>query len=229
MAKKHNLDINQIPATGKGGRVTKEDVINFMDGKTQPIASAPATAVTSMSVQQPPLTGITEQDTVKKITGMKKAMTKTMTQALTIPTFTYSDDMDASKLIALRKELKKTHKDLTMLPFFIKALSLAMEEYPLMNSVVDPEIDSEGYIKQYVIKHDHNFAVAIDSPDGLTTPLIKNCNQKSIMQINKDLRALVDKAASGGLTKDDFEGGTFSVSSVGNIGGKYFVPTILRP
>jgi len=79
MAKKHNLDINQIPATGKGGRVTKEDVINFMDGKTQPIASAPTTAVTSMSVQQPPLTGITEQDTVKKITGMKKAMTKTMT------------------------------------------------------------------------------------------------------------------------------------------------------
>ena len=152
-----------------------------------------------------------------------------MTQALSIPTFTYSDDMDATKLIALRKELKKTHKDLTMLPFFIKALSLAMEEYPLMNSVVNPEIDSEGYIKEYVIKHDHNFAVAIDSPDGLTTPLIKNCNQKSIMQINKDLRALVDKAASGGLTKDDFEGGTFSVSSVGNIGGKYFVPTILRP
>lgn len=160
---------------------------------------------------------------------MKKAMTKTMTQSLSIPTFTYSDDMDATKLIALRKELKKTHKDLTMLPFFIKALSLAMEEYPLMNSVVDPEIDSEGYIKQYVIKHDHNFAVAIDSPDGLTTPLIKNCNQKSIMQINKDLRALVDKAAGGGLTKADFEGGTFSVSSVGNIGGKYFVPTILRP
>jgi 2-oxoisovalerate dehydrogenase E2 component (dihydrolipoyl transacylase) len=77
---------------------------------------------------------------------MKKAMTKTMTQALTIPTFTYSDDMDATKLIALRKELKKTHKDLTMLPFFIKALSLAMEEFPLMNSVVDPELDSEGYI-----------------------------------------------------------------------------------
>jgi pyruvate/2-oxoglutarate dehydrogenase complex dihydrolipoamide acyltransferase (E2) component len=81
MAKKHNLDINQIPATGKGGRVTKEDLINFMDGKTQPIASAsaPTNAVTSIGVQQPPLTGITEQDTVKKISGMKKAMTKTMT------------------------------------------------------------------------------------------------------------------------------------------------------
>jgi 2-oxoisovalerate dehydrogenase E2 component (dihydrolipoyl transacylase) len=84
--------------------------------------------------------------------------------------------MDATKLIALRKELKKIHNDLTMLPFFIKALSLAMEEYPLMNSVVNPDVDSDGYIKEYVIKHDHNFAVAIDSPDGLTTPLIKNCN-----------------------------------------------------
>lgn len=81
----------------------------------------------------------------------------------------------------LRKELKKTYNGLTMLPFFIKALSLAMNDHPLMNSVVDPEMDSEGYIKSYVIKSDHNFSVAIDSGDGLTTPIIKAVNGKSIM------------------------------------------------
>ena len=79
------------------------------------------------------------------------------------------------------------------------------------------------------MKHDHNFSVAIDSPDGLTVPNIKAIQTKSILQINSDLKDLSEKAANGGLTKGDFDDGTFSVSSVGNIGGRYFVPTILRP
>ena len=156
-------------------------------------------------------------------------MTKTMTQSLSIPTFTFSDDMDATALIKLRKELKESIPDLTFLPFFIKALSLAMNEYPIINSVVNPEVDSEGYIKEYVIKKDHNFSVAIDSKDGLTTPNIKQVNRKSILDINEDMRDLISRINSSQLKKSDFDDGTFSVSSVGNIGGKYFVPTILRP
>jgi len=160
---------------------------------------------------------------------MKKAMTKTMTEALTIPSFTFSDELDATKLIALRQEMKKVHTNLTMLPFFIKACSIAMTEYPVMNSHIDNDLDAEGYIQRYVVKHDHNFSVAIDSPDGLTVPNIKAVQTKSILQINSDLKDLATKAGNGGLTKADFEDGTFSVSSVGNIGGRYFVPTILRP
>ena len=166
---------------------------------------------------------------IKKITGMKKAMTKTMTEALTIPSFTFSDEMDATALIALRKEMKKVHTNLTMLPFFIKAVSIAMHEHPVMNSHIDNDLDSEGYIQRYVMKHDHNFSIAIDSPDGLTVPNIKRVQEKSIIQINSDLKDLSNKASTGGLTKADFDDGTFSVSSVGNIGGRYFVPTILRP
>ena len=71
--------------------------------------------------------------------------------------------------------------------------------------------------------------MAIDSPDGLTVPNIKAIQNKSILQINSDLKDLSTKASNGGLTKADFDDGTFSVSSVGNIGGRYFVPTILRP
>ena len=110
---------------------------------------------------------------MKKITGMKKAMTKTMTEALTIPSFTFSDEMDATALIILRKEMKKVHPSLTMLPFFIKACSIAMQEYPVMNSHIDNELDDEGYIQRYVLKNNHNYSVAIDSPDGLTVPNIK--------------------------------------------------------
>ena len=104
---------------------------------------------------------------------MKKAMTKTMTESLTIPAFTFSDEINATALIALRKEMKKVHPTLSILPFFIKACSIAMLEYPLINSHIDNDWDENGYIQRYVIKKDHNFSIAIDSKEGLTVPNIK--------------------------------------------------------
>jgi len=166
---------------------------------------------------------------VKNITGMTKAMTKTMTEALSITPFTDSDEMDATHLIALRKEMKQVHPGLTMLPFFIKACSIAMLEYPIVNSQIDNDLDSEGYIQRYVIKKDHNFSVAIDSKEGLTVPNIKKVQDLSILQINQALKDLIVKAETASFTHDDFADGTFNISSVGNLGGRYFVPTILRP
>jgi 2-oxoisovalerate dehydrogenase E2 component (dihydrolipoyl transacylase) len=166
---------------------------------------------------------------VKTITGIKKAMTKTMTESLSIPFFVFSDEIDASKLIKLRKEMKASNPKLTLLPFFIKACSIAMTEYPIVNSQVDNDLDVDGFIQRYVIKHDHNFSIAIDSPDGLTVPNIKQCQTKSILKINDELKDLQTRASSGKLTATDFADATFSISSVGNIGGRYFVPTILRP
>ena len=80
----------------------------------------------------------------------------------------------------MRKEAKCHIDGLTLLPFFIKALSLAMLEFPIVNSIVNPELDSDGLIKEYIIKKDHNFSIAIDSKEGLTTPNIKNINLKTI-------------------------------------------------
>jgi pyruvate/2-oxoglutarate dehydrogenase complex dihydrolipoamide acyltransferase (E2) component len=80
-----------------------------------------------------------------------------------------------------------------------------------------------------VIKRDHNFSVAIDSKDGLTVPNIKAVQNKSILKIDADLKSLIERTAANKLTAEDFADSTFSVSSVGNIGGRYFVPTILRP
>lgn len=118
---------------------------------------------------------------MKKIVGIKKAMTKTMTASLAVPTFTFSDDADCTSLIALRQQLKtQIEGGITLLPFFMKALSLAMNDHPEINTVVSPELDAEGLIKEYVIKESHNFSVAIDSKDGLTTPNIKGVNSMSI-------------------------------------------------
>jgi 2-oxoisovalerate dehydrogenase E2 component (dihydrolipoyl transacylase) len=80
-----------------------------------------------------------------------------------------------------------------MLPFFVKAASIAMNEFPIMNSNVNPETDENGYIKEYVIKKDHNFSIAIDSKDGLTVPNIKRVQDKSILQINKEISALRER------------------------------------
>lgn len=98
-----------------------------------------------------------------------------------------------------------------------------------MNLQVNSETDAEGYIKEYVIKQDHNFSIAIDSKDGLTVPIVKRVQDKSILEINEEILHLREKAETGKLTQADFEDATFSISSVGNLGGTYFVPTILRP
>jgi 2-oxoisovalerate dehydrogenase E2 component (dihydrolipoyl transacylase) len=81
----------------------------------------------------------------------------------------------------LRKQLKNNYKNLTLLPFFVKAASLAMAEYPIVNTNVNPELDADGYIKEYVIKKDHNFSIAIDSKNGLTVPNVKKIQEKSIL------------------------------------------------
>ena len=120
-------------------------------------------------------------ESVKKITGMKKAMAKTMTQSNSIPFFSYMDEIDCSDLLKLRRDLKKTYPELSILPFFIKAVSLSMLENPIVNCHINPELDSEGLIKEYVIKKDHNFSIAIDSKDVLTVPAIKKNQEKSIL------------------------------------------------
>jgi 2-oxoisovalerate dehydrogenase E2 component (dihydrolipoyl transacylase) len=139
------------------------------------------------------------------------------------------DEIDATELMKLRVMLKKNHKNLTILPFFVKAASVAMQEYPIVNSNFNPETDDEGYIKEFVIKKDHNFSIAIDSKDGLTVPNIKKVQDKSILQINNDLIGIRERVDQGKLVAADFEEATFSISSVGNISGTYMVPTILRP
>ena len=80
------------------------------------------------------------------------------------------------------------------MPFFVKACSLAMKECPIMNAVFNPVTDNDGYIKEYVIKKDHNFSIAIDSKDGLTVPNIKKVQDKSILQINEDIIKIREKA-----------------------------------
>ena len=227
-AKTKGVDINKIKGSGKDGRVVDSDIDAYLSKPSQ-VTHTSTPVWHRPSHRHEPLKGITDEDKVKRIGGIRKGMTKSMTDALNIPFFVFQDEYDATKLISLRKDLKVTNKNLTLLPFFVKAISIALRNHPGMNINVNPETDEDGYIYEYVIKHDHNISIAVDSPNGLVVPNVKKVHTKSILEINEDLLLLRDKANQGKLTREDYEGGTFSVSSVGNLAGTYFVPTILRP
>ena len=173
-----------------------------------------------------------EEDKVVKLTGFQKAMTKTMTQSTFIPSFLYTDEFNVDKLVKLRKEMNKIdggRTKFTYMPFFIKAVSNALLEYPQLNSNVNPNLGEDGYISEFTIKRDHNISIAIDSPEGLVVPNIKRVQDKSILQIQKELYELRDKTEARKLTSEDLKEGTFTISNIGNIGGKVLSPVILPP
>jgi 2-oxoisovalerate dehydrogenase E2 component (dihydrolipoyl transacylase) len=233
--KKHNLNPDLIKPTGHNGRILKEDVLNFVNRikdhkenqSTMPqelgkeiIKETPKKPETGKSIPSQPYVENLANDKIVKMGPFQKAMTKTMTQAADIPSFLFTDEYNVDKLVKLRKEINTLGVDvkITYMPFLIKAASLALEKYPNLNSVVNYQSkDSEGLISEYTIKKDHNIAVAIDSPEGLVVPSIKRVQDKSIVEIQRELYALRDKAENRKLTLDDLKGGTFTISNIGKI------------
>lgn len=183
-----------------------------------PISSTitPPKIETPVPVQKP--TSLPDQLLSKKepLKGIALAMYKSMTESLKIPHFAYCDEIDMSRLVKLREELKQdtleTHGiKLTFMPFMIKAVSLALLKFPILNASLD-ESDTTVVYKPY-----HNISVAIHTPNGLVVPNIKNVEQKTIVEIAHDLKRLQEKGQQGSLAPDDFVNGTFSLSNIGNV------------
>jgi 2-oxoisovalerate dehydrogenase E2 component (dihydrolipoyl transacylase) len=145
-------------------------------------------------------------------------MTKTMTHSTQIPSFLYTDEFNVDKLVKLRKEINKLDSKnlkISYMPFLIKAISLALTEYPIINSNTNPHLGDDGYIYEYTIKKDHNISVAIDGPDGLAVPNLKRVQDKTIIQIHKELNELREKTEAKKLTMEDLKDGTFTISNIG--------------
>lgn len=172
------------------------------------------------------------EDKVIKITGFNKAMTKSMTIANSIPQFLFNDEYNVDKLIKLRDDTNKNYSKeikFSFIPFFLKAVSNALKEFPNLNSCTNPQVGQDGFIFEYTVKAQHNISVAIDGPEGLVVPNIKDVGRKSIKEIQLDLINLRQKTDNRTLTNEDLLGGSICVSSVGNIGGKVVSPIILPP
>lgn len=225
-ARELDVDLTQVPGSGKNGRIYKQDIEDFLNDtpsqETQqqaaPKAAEPAATVTAVS----------GGSRVEQIKGIKAAMAKQMVASVsTIPHFTFCDEIDLTKLIAMRSELKEQYKQqgvkLTMMPFFIKALSLAIKQFPVLNSQVNDDCSELTYFD------DHNIGMAVDSKIGLLVPNIKSCQSKSIVDVANEVTRLTEAARDGRVSPDDLKGGTISISNIGAIGGTIATPIINKP
>ncbi|MDM7860894.1 dihydrolipoyllysine-residue acetyltransferase [Alteromonas sp. ASW11-36] len=231
IARERNVDLVAVKGSGKKGRVLKQDVLAAASGATAGASQSPAPNIATQNAPElsasAPVASSREDVTVK-VKGIQAAMAKQMTESVsTIPHFTVSDELEMSALIELRGQLKASLAEkgikLSFMPFFIKALSMTLQQFPVLNS----RLSADGSELTYLA--DHNIGLAVDSKIGLLVPNIKQVQDKSIEQIAVELNTLIDKAREGRLSNTDLTGGTISISNIGAIGGTTATPVINKP
>ena len=216
-AREMDIDISKVEGSGKKGRVMKEDIENYQSGASKPAASESTKPAATQGGKR-----------TEPIRGVKAAMAKAMAESVrTIPHFTYADEFDLTDVIALQRQLKARYQDegvrITMMPFFIKALSLALKEFPLMNAQVNEDCTEITYFD------DHNIGMAVDTKIGLLVPNIKQVQNKSIIEVANEVTRLTTAAREGKVAQADMKGGTISISNIGVIGGTVATPIINKP
>uniref|UniRef100_A0AAV1V5B3 Dihydrolipoamide acetyltransferase component of pyruvate dehydrogenase complex n=1 Tax=Peronospora matthiolae TaxID=2874970 RepID=A0AAV1V5B3_9STRA len=232
LAMEHSIDLHDVDGTGPEGRILKGDLLDYIrlqatqSQGAETLAYEPDAAVPS-PIEDGGRATYMQQDTVVPLSMMQKMMTKSMNAALRIPHFGYGDEVQMDALYELRKELNPLAElrgvKLSFMPFIIKAASLALKQYPILNSSVN---ESET---ELTLIASHNISVAMDTPTGLIVPNVKNVQMKSIIEIGEDLNRLQRLAVAGKLTPTDLCGGTFSISNIGSIGGTYMSPVLMVP
>ncbi|KAA8893346.1 2-oxoacid dehydrogenases acyltransferase-domain-containing protein [Sphaerosporella brunnea] len=233
------VNIADVAGTGKDGRVLKEDIIRFVENgdaaksipTAPPSSLQPARAAATASAAA--ITQIASREEIIPLTPIQAQMFKVMTQSLSIPHFLYSDEVILDPLMRIKDNLNRTLTQktstsfvtsrITYMPFFIKAMSVALEEYPLLNC----RLDLSQPKPQLVNRPQHNIGVAMDTPAGLIVPNIKNVQSLNILEVAAELQRLQTAGAAGKLSPVDLSGGTITVSNIGNIGGTVTAPVII--
>lgn len=221
-ARDKELDIAAVPGSGKAGRVTRADIDAFVSGGGPAPVAMPA-------IEAPAWAGVgTRQDETVKIIGLRRKIAEKMVESYSKkPHFTYVDEVDATELVKVREALKPLAEargvGLTYIPFIMKALCLVFRQFPTVNSVLDEDT------MVMTIRGEVNIGVATDTPNGLYVPVVKNVEQKSILELAVELADLSARTRAGKVQLDELQGGTFTITSVGNIGGRFATPIINAP
>ena len=230
-AREFGVDLSQIRGTGQRGRITKEDIGQFI--KHSMLARDSSSAQVShgsvgFDLLPWPKVDFTKfgeierqaRSRIQKVSAANLARNWVM-----IPAVTYHDDADITELeefrAALNKENKKDEVKITVLAFLIKAAVAALKKYPTFNS----SLDGEGLI----LKKYFHIGFAVDTPGGLVVPVIRNVDQKGIMEIAEETAALAKLAREAKLKPDQMQGASFTISSLGGIGGTYCAPIVNAP
>lgn len=233
LARELGVEIGRVPGTGFNGRVMKADVSAFHQRLSAPApVAAPVAAVAPVATAAvvpaaAPLASFGPEERIP-MKGVRKKIAEKMVQSkFTAPHFTYMDEMDATKLIALRAQSKPLAEaegiKLTYLPFIMKAVVAALKKFPTLNASIDDATN------ELVIKHYYNLGIAVAGENGLIVPVIKDVDKKSILELAKEISEVAERARIGRNNPDDLKGGTFTLSSIGNVGGLFATPIINHP
>jgi 2-oxoglutarate dehydrogenase E2 component (dihydrolipoamide succinyltransferase) len=227
VAAEKGVDLGSIQGTGRGGVVSKPDVIEASSGQNKSAPAASPVAQRPSPVASPSPVAPGERETREKMSTRRKRIAEHLleSQHATAHLTTFNE-IDMSAVIALRERLKerveKQHGvKLSFMPFFVKAAVLALKEYPTVNAQIDG--DSIVY-KNYV-----NMGIAVASDAGLVVPNIKDADRKGMLEISRDISALAKKARDGKLTMDDLTGGSFTITNGGVFGSLVSTPIINYP
>lgn len=230
LAKALGVEVSEIPGSGRKGRITQEDVEKFVKSRLEMGGGSGNNISAGLNLLADPVVDfakfgeIEEQplSRIKKISGANLHR-----NWVKIPHITFFEDADISELEEFRSykktEAEKKGVKLTPVPFIVKAVAKALEAYPEINASLSSNGD-KLILKKYV-----HIGVAVDTPNGLVVPVIRDANKKGIYEIAKDLTALSLKAREGKLTAADMQGGCFTISSLGGIGTQYFAPIVNMP
>jgi pyruvate dehydrogenase E2 component (dihydrolipoamide acetyltransferase) len=228
LARELGVDLNTVNGTGEKNRITKDDLLAAVRGPAAP--SAPAAAAAGAGIPEIPAQDFSRFGPVETVPlpRIKKLSGPFLHRSwLNVPHVTHNDEADITELDGYRRELDTAAKPegyrVTLLAFLMKAAVSALRQFPEVNSSLSPEKDS------LILKRYHHIGIAVDTPGGLVVPVIRDVGAKGIIELSKELGAVSQKARDGKLTPADMSGGTFTISSLGGIGGTSFTPIVNAP
>jgi pyruvate dehydrogenase E2 component (dihydrolipoamide acetyltransferase)/2-oxoisovalerate dehydrogenase E2 component (dihydrolipoyl transacylase) len=218
MARKLGIDLTRLRGTGPGGRILIEDLKGKVPATTESAPERPAE----------PRPDYGRPGSRIKLQGIRRKIAEHMVQSKrTIPHYSYIDECEVSELVKLREAVREPYArsgvKITYLAFFIKAVVAALKEVPLVNSSLD---EAAGEI----VLHDrYHIGIAVSAPSGLIVPVVHDADRKDLTEIAREVERLSTDARSGKVRREDLSGGTFTITSIGNIGGLISTPIINSP
>ncbi|MCB1833912.1 MAG: dihydrolipoyllysine-residue acetyltransferase [Geminicoccaceae bacterium] len=228
LARELEIDLNKVSGTGEKGRITRDDVKAFLGGGAP--SGAAAAPAAGAGIPEVPLPDFSKFGPIeeKPLGRIKKISGPHLHRAwLNVPAVTHCDEADITETDKFRKELDTVAKDkgyrVTLLAFLIKASVSALRKFPEFNSSLDPAKSTLIY------KHYYNVGIAVDTPDGLVVPVIRDADRKGIDELSREMGEISARARDGKLGSADLQGATFTISSLGGIGGTAFSPIVNAP
>ncbi|MCX5651864.1 MAG: dihydrolipoamide acetyltransferase family protein [Planctomycetota bacterium] len=231
LAKKFGVDIQKVPGSGRGGRVTASDVASFAEGgvatMVEPSSAGVAGFAPRAATIAPGSVYIDQNDVAQRVPfrGVRRKIAEALSRSVqTAVHFTVVDEADVTALEAKRREYSKVvGEKLSMLPFIMTAICRGLKKHPSLNAVVD---DAKGEI---ILKSAVNLGCAVDTDAGLMVPVIRNAGALAPVQMSQSVKTLAAKCKDRTIAREDSLGGTFTISNVGSYGGMFATPVINYP